>query len=76
MYRPNGYVLQKGEDMNVFIETYRSNAFFPTREDALKVLDEIRREHPEEKGWREIDAGVDQIENGMWYAWRRHEHFR
>ena len=62
--------------MNVFIETFRSNAFFPTREDAIKVLDEIRREHPEERGWRELDAGVEQTDNGEWYAWRKHEHFR
>ena len=75
MYRPNGLV--KGEDMtNVFIETFRSPFGKRTSKAAQRVLDQIRENHPESKGWRELDAGVELRSNGLWYAWRKHEHIQ
>ena len=44
-----------------------------TKEEAQEVLDRIRENHPEAHGWREIDAGIE-VRNGLYYAWRKHEH--
>ena len=59
---------------NVFIETFRSPFGKRTSNEAWRVLDQIRESHPESKGWHELDAGVELRSNGLWYAWRKHEH--
>ncbi|MBR3163304.1 MAG: hypothetical protein IKF17_04325 [Clostridia bacterium] len=61
---------------NVFMETFRSPFGKDTPEQAEKVLSIIRENHPASKGWRELDAGVELHDDGKWYAWRKHEHFR
>ena len=59
--------------MNVYVETFKSPGNQPTQEAALEILEMIRKNHPESRGWREIAAGVKQREDGSWFAWRKHE---
>lgn len=60
------------EEEKDFEEIFRSPLGQPTEEGAKRVLEAIRQEHPKERGWIEIDAGVEQIED-KWYAWRQHK---
>ena len=56
----------------IYKETFKSNFAQTTRDDALVVLDKIRREHPQSSGWQEIEAYVEQSPEGLWRAVRKH----
>ena len=57
----------------IFKETFVSPFGKETESDALRVLDQIRKEHDASHGWREINAYVEQHADGKWYAVRVHE---
>ena len=58
---------------NTYRETFRSPFGKKNYEEALSVLNEIRDCHP---SWVELDAGVERREDGLYYAWRKHEFHR
>ncbi len=51
-----------------FVEPFGNS----TKEEALKVLDNIRLAHPESSGWKEISGYVEKQSDG-WHAVRVHE---
>lgn len=59
--------------MAVYEETFVSPFEKDTQEGAQKVLEEIRKAHPAEKGWEEIEGFTEQLPNGKWRAVRRHK---
>lgn len=60
-------------DNRNYRETFKSPFLKDTREDAEKVLEEIRRCHSFEDGWIEHDAYIKQMPNGQFRAVRIHE---
>lgn len=58
--------------MAIFEETFVSPFEKDTKEQAFKVLEEIRKAHPAEQGWEEVFYRIEQTENGKWRAVRRH----
>ncbi len=57
----------------VFEETFESPAHLRTEEQALQVLDDIRKAHPSSDGWVEFAGYVSKNSfNGMWQAIRLH----
>ena len=50
--------------MAIFEETFVSPFEKDTQEEALAVLNEIRKAHPTEKGWEEIRGFTEQLPNG------------
>ena len=58
--------------MAFFEQTFVSPFEKDTQEGALKVLEEIRKAHPYEKGWEEIEGFTEQLPNGKWRAVRHH----
>lgn len=58
--------------MAIFEETFVSPFEKDTKEEAFRVLDEIRKVHSPEKGWKEISAWIEKLPNGKWRAVRRH----
>lgn len=59
--------------MAVFEETFVSPFEKESREEAFRILDEIRKAHPAENGWKEISAWVEKLPNGKWRAVRHHK---
>lgn len=59
----------------IFEETFISPFEKDTEIDALKVLDDIRKEHDASQGWVERNAYVEQLPNGKWRAVRQHAKF-
>ena len=59
--------------MERFHEIFKSPFEKNTREEAMRVLDEIRAAHPASHGWREINARIEQLPNGKYRAVREHE---
>jgi hypothetical protein len=57
----------------IFEETFVSPFQKNTREDANKVLDDIRSCHSKEHGWKEIKGYVEELPNGKFRAVRHHE---
>lgn len=62
----------KGNNGN-YVETFQSPFGKPTREDALRVLEDIRNVHDAVHGWKEIFGYAEQREDDLWYAVRKHE---
>ena len=58
--------------MAIFEETFVSPFEKDTKEEAFKILDNIREAHPAESGWEEISAWIEKLPNGKWRAVRRH----
>ena len=56
----------------IFRETYSSPGHQDSEADAQRVLDEIRRSHPPESGWQELNGYVYRLPNGKWRAVREH----
>ncbi|MBE5820991.1 MAG: hypothetical protein E7311_00180 [Clostridiales bacterium] len=56
----------------VFEETFVSPIEKNTKSEALIVLDEIRKAHPIQYGWKEISGYAEQLNNGKWRAVRHH----
>ena len=56
-------------------EKFVSPGEFDTKEDALRVLDEIRRAHPADGGWVETYGYVEHLSNGKWRAVRYHQKY-
>lgn len=56
----------------IFVETFESPFEKDTEEEALKVLDDIRKEHDSSHGWVEQYAYAEPLPNGKWRAVRRH----
>ena len=58
---------------------YEETFFSPfegTFEEACKVLEEIRKCHPAEDGWEEVDAGLVENPDGSYTPYRRHRRHR
>ena len=55
-----------------YSEIFESPCVFDTKEEAQKVLDNIRESHPANLGWKELDAYVVKGSNGKWRAVRSH----
>lgn len=53
-------------------ETFTSPFQKDTEEEALRVLDSIRKEHDESHGWVEFAGYAKQLSNGKWIAERHH----
>lgn len=62
--------------MATFSETFVSSGNSLTKDDALRVLQQIRDAHPESSGWVETDGYVEQLSDGKWRAVRVHEKCR
>ena len=58
--------------MKIYSEVFTSPFQKKTREEAQRVLDEIRANHPASRGWRELNAYVEKLPNGMFRAVREH----
>jgi len=58
--------------MAIYEEIFVSPFLKDTKEEATRVLEEIRKAHPADKGWEEVDFRIEQISNGKWRAVRRH----
>ena len=56
----------------VFEETFVSPFSRRTQEEALGVLEEIRKQHSEDSGWHEIYGNAKQLSNGKLVAVRHH----
>lgn len=56
-------------------EVFRSPVALPTREAAKKVLEAIRKEHTESKGWAELEAGIEETPKGF-IAIRHHVKYK
>ena len=52
-------------------ETFRSPFVKKTEREALKVLDDIRLDHPASKGWIELEGYAEKVPGG-WRAVRHH----
>ena len=50
--------------MTEFAEKFVSPFVKPTKEEALKVLNDIREAHPASKGWIEIRGDVEEVPGG------------
>lgn len=61
--------------MDPYTEKFVSPFEKDTKEEAERVLEAIRNQHPSEKGWREIYGYVEQLPNGKWRAVRKHTHY-
>jgi len=59
--------------MRKFNETFKSPFEKDTYEDAMVVLNEIRKVHSIANGWTEIDAYIEARPNGKYRAVRIHE---
>lgn len=68
MFAPNEY---DGKH-KVFEETYLSAGHQKTADAAFRVLESIRDSHPTSEGWVEFEAGVQQLPDGNWQAFRMH----
>ena len=60
----------------VFQETFVSPFEKDSRDDALRVLEAIRANHPDSAGWLEIYGGTELLSNGKWRAVRHHAQYR
>lgn len=56
-----------------FKETFKSPFEKDTYEEAMAVLNEIRKVHSIENGWTEIDAYIESRPNGKFRAVRVHQ---
>ena len=56
----------------LYSEVFKSPFEKDTPEEALKVLEQIRKTHPAEVGWVEFDAYVQPLSNGKYIAVRNH----
>lgn len=66
--------LRKGALLKEYEEVFISSGGNSTKEEAMKVLEEIKNQHPQSFGWYcdgGIHCGVFQ-EAGKWYAYRHH----
>lgn len=61
---------------NFFEETYKSPFETRTREEAERVLNEIRRDYSPAHGWEEIYGGVEALPNGRFRAVRIHKEIK
>ena len=60
----------------VFNERFVSPGEFDKKEDALRVLEEIRKAHPAEDGWVETYGDAEYSpDTGKLYAVRRHQKY-
>ncbi|MNL42253.1 hypothetical protein D3C87_1646960 [compost metagenome] len=59
-----------------FEETFESPFEKESEIDALKVLDSIRKSHPESSGWVEEKGYAEQLANGKWRAVRVHKKYK
>ena len=59
--------------MRKFKETFKSPFEKDTHEEAMVVLNEIRKVHSIENGWTEIDGYIESLSNGKFRAVRIHE---
>ena len=50
--------------LEVFVSPYGSS----TEAEAKFVLEQLQRNHPIKKGWKETTSGVKKIK-GKWHAW-------
>ncbi len=57
-------------------ETFRSASVRPTKESAMRLLDEIRSIHSANYGWVEIDAWIEQVPGGGYRAVRHHAQYK
>ena len=65
---------QKGKRL-VYEETFRTPGAKPTPEEARKVLEKIRANHPREFGWVEFSGTVEYY-GGGWHAVRHHAQYK
>jgi len=56
-----------------FRETFKSPFYKDSYEEAMEVLNQIRKTHSIENGWTEIDAYVEKMANGKYRAVRIHQ---
>lgn len=59
--------------MRNFKETFKSPFEKDTYDEALGVLNEIRKVHSIANGWTEIDAYIETLPNGKYRAVRIHQ---
>ena len=64
-----------GPRRKVFEETFISPFEKETEGDALRVLEEIRKNHPPKKGWMEVMGFVEKLPNGKFRAVRIHAQY-
>ena len=64
-----------GGRWKVLEETIVSPFEKESKDDALKVLEEIRKVHDSRHGWFEVIGTVEQLPNGKWRAVRRHAQY-
>lgn len=62
--------------INCFEETYKSPFETMTREESVKVLNKVRRDHSPAHGWEEIYGGVEALPNGRFRAVRIHREIK
>ena len=60
----------------VFEEIFESSSSLSSETEALKVLDEIRKAHPEDNGWVEFAVSIRELPNGKWCAVRYHAMYK
>ena len=58
--------------LKIFEETKNSISDYPTKKLAEGVLENIRKAHPPEAGWIEVDGYVKKKSNDRWIAVRKH----
>lgn len=56
---------------SIFLETFTSPFEKDTEEEALEVLNEIRKSHPESSGWIEVYGIATLLPNGKYAAVRK-----
>ena len=57
----------------MYREVFKSPIEKETEEGAKRILDSIRKAHPESNGWREIRGYIEKLPNGKYRAVREHE---
>ena len=60
---------------NIYKETFKSPFKKETYDEAMAVLNEIRKVHSIQNGWIEIDAYIETLPDGKFRAVRIHQKF-
>ena len=57
-------------------ETFISPFEKDSEQEALQVLDDIRKQFSAKDGWEEIDGYAELLRNGKWRAVRKHVQYK